>query len=58
MKHRVKVTVLDKKYFRNCRNNIVRYQIVEDALAIMLAMNLCFIAMMNAMTTGIWEQAH
>ena len=58
MEHRVKVTVLDKKYFRNYRRNIAQYPIVESVLAIMLAMNLCFIAMMSVMIIGIWAQVH
>ena len=58
MEHRVKVTVLDKNYFRNYRHNIVQYPTAESVPAIMLAMNLCFIAMMSAMIIGIWEQVH
>ena len=58
VEHRVKVTVLDKNYFRNYRRNIVQYPTAESVPAIMLAMNLCFIAMMSAMIIGIWEQVH
>ena len=58
MEHRVKVKVLDKKYFRTYRRNIAQYPIVESVFAIMLAMNLCFIAMMSVMIIGIWEQVH
>lgn len=58
MEHRVKVTVLDKKYFQNYKHNIVQYPTVENVLVTMLEMNLCFIATMSVMTIGIWEQAH
>lgn len=40
MKHKVKVTVIDKSYIQNCSNSIARTLIRVLALAIMLAMNL------------------
>ena len=55
MEHRVFWT---KNYFQNYRHNIVQYPTVENVLATMLEMNLCFIGTMSVMTTGIWEQAH
>ena len=58
MEHRVKVTVLDKNYFLNCKRSIALYQTVVNVLAAMWAMNLCFIEMMNEMIIGIWEQEH
>ena len=56
MEYGVKVTVLEKKYIPNCRHNIVQYPIVANVLALMSAMNLCFIAMTSETTFGIWER--
>ena len=58
MEHRVKVTVLDKSYFRNYKHNIAQTPTAGNVLVIMWAMNLCFIEMMNEMITGIWEREH
>ena len=56
MEHRVKVTVLDKSYFRNYKHKIAQTPTAGNVLVIMWAMNLCFIEMMSEMITGIWEQ--
>lgn len=45
MKHKVKVTVLDKNSIQNCSRNTVQSQIPEPAPVIMWAMNLFFIVM-------------
>ena len=56
MEHRVKVTVLDKKYFRNYRRNIVQYPTVVNVLVTMWEMSSCFSATMNGMISGTWAR--
>ena len=58
MEHRVKVTVLDKNYFRNYSRNIVQYPTAANAPATMLAMSSCFTATMSGMTFGTWVREH
>ena len=56
MEYGVKVTVLDKKIYPELQ---AQYCAVPDSgkcLALMSAMNLCFIAMTSETTFGIWER--
>ena len=53
MKHKVKVTVIEKNSTRNYNTNIVPIQTPGLALAIMWAMNLSFTGMRSEMIFGM-----
>lgn len=53
MKHKVKVTVLDKNYIPNYSRNTVQIRIRESVRATMSVMNLFFIATVTETTFGI-----
>ena len=55
MKHKVKVTVIDKNYIQNYNTSIVLTQILELVLVIMSVMNLFSTVMIRGMTSGIWD---
>ena len=54
MKHKVKVTVLDKNCTRNCRSSIVQTPVREPAPVTMWEMSSSFIGTRNETTSGIW----
>lgn len=56
MEHRVKVTVLDKKYFPSYRRCIALDQTAESVRATMWEMNLFFTGTVSGMIIGIWAQ--
>ena len=58
MKHKVKVTVLDKKFIPNYSTSTVPTQIQVLVPVIMWAMNLSFIVTATKMIFGIWDLTH
>ena len=55
MKHKVKVTVLDKNSIQNYSNSIVIIQFQVYALVTMREMNLFFTGMRKEMISGTWD---
>ena len=55
MKHKVKITVIDKSFTRNYKSSIALTLIPEPVLATMSEMNLNFIETMKEMIFGTWD---
>ena len=54
MKHKVKITVLDKKLYPELQQYYCADPISGVCPAIMLVMNLFFFVIMSVMTSGTW----